>query len=409
MVRASAYTPEQIARLGVPRGLLPYVPPEAALAEPAAAPLAAIESPESSALAAAAPTAVAPNLGLGPRTRFRFQAHEATSPTSPPSNLVSDPFSTRRAGAVRKLPTISAFARWLSLGSVAIAATAAGFFLARPIPTEEEAGDTAQRISGNRTWTPVDRVRLEAALAAGLSGPRDATDLLARLQAMRPHLGGVPVLQARAAAAKGSFVDADVHLTRAAEEPQTDLAQIAFARAANFAAQRKFDDMRHSLNDAIALDPTRAEFYFQRAEVDRRQGRAQEALEDYDRALLLARSGLRPSRETIAFRRRLLLIERGREAELDTKAYQAAFAQPSPPADWILTAAAVALQRNDLESGARWLRSARAAMPWPDYVERIDDFFFRNHLNAPGLKELFPTQAERARFHALAPPILQDP
>src|SRR4029077_15347716 len=141
-------------------------------------------------------------------------------------------------------PAVSALARWLSLGSVAIAATAAGFFLARPIPIEEEGEDPAQRVRGNARWSPADRVQLEAALAAGSSGPYDARELLARLHARHPHLGGLPVLEARAAAAKGSFVDAALHLVRAVEEPQPDLTEIVFARATNFAAQRKFDDMR---------------------------------------------------------------------------------------------------------------------------------------------------------------------
>ncbi len=415
LVRASAYTPEQIARLGVPRGLVRFVPrveatPQAAVAGRDPSPAAEIEAATRRAAVAESPATSTPNMGLGPRARFRFQAHDATVPTAPPSNLTSDPFFTRRAGAVRKLPKVSGLARWLSLGLVAIAAGAAGFFLARPISSEDEGGDAAaRRSSDSRTWSPVDHRQLEAILAAESRRQTNETAaLLNRLHATRPHLAGLPLLEARAAAPR-SFADVESHLARAAEEPQADLAKVAFARAANYAAQRNLDAMRRYLDEAIALDPTRAEFHFQRAEVGRRQGWTQEALDDYDRALLLARSGLNPSRELIAFRRRLLLIERGREAELDAKAYQAAFAQPSPPADWILTAAAVALQRQDPETGARWLRSARAVMPWREYVERIDDFFFRNHIDEPGLKDLFPTDAERALFHASAPPVLRDP
>ncbi len=94
---------------------------------------------------------------------------------------------------------------------------------------------------------------------------------------------------------------------------------------------------------------------------------------------------------------------------MDARAYQAAFAQPAPPPDWLLTAAAVALQRKDMETAARWLQAARSSMPWQDYVERIDDYFFRSHANEPSLKDLFPTGAERAQFHAAAPPVLNDP
>ena len=345
-------------------------------------------------------------LGLGPRTRFRFQANDLESTVAPPSNLTRDPSTARRAGAVRKMPKLSAVAQWLSLSGVALAAGVAGFFLG--MPTFDKPGDVGTRGEA-RLWSPADRKKLDAILAAeSLAQPRAMHEQLDRLRAIRPRLAGLPLLEARASAMH-SFADADTSLTRATQEPGADLVAISYARAEIYGVQRQLNEMHRCLGEAIALDPTRAEFHFQRAEVDRRLGRTEDALEGFDRALALAKTGFAPDRAEIEFRRRLLLIERGRETEIDAQAYQAAFAQPAPPADWLLTAAALALHRKDSEAGARWLRAARATMPWAEYLERIDDYFFRNHADEPGMKDLFPTRPERSAFHAATPRILQDP
>ncbi len=348
-------------------------------------------------------------LGLGPRMRFRFQANDAESPVAPPSNLTRNPNTARRAGAVRKLPKVSGIAQWLSLGVVALAAGAAGFFLAPPLSGETSAGGIRGERAEGRLWSPTDRKKLDAVLVAeSLAQPRAMHEQLDRLRAIQPRLAGLSVLEARANALH-SFADANASLMRAAQEPAADLVAISYARAAIYGAQRQLDEMRKCLAEAIALDPTRAEFHFQRAEVDRRLGRTQDALEGFERALALTKTGFAPGRAAIEFRRRLLLIERGRETEIDAQAYQAAFAQPAPPADWLLTAAALALQRKDSEAAARWLRAARTAMPWAEYLERIDDYFFRNHADEPGMKDFFPTQAQRSEFHAAKPRLLKDP
>ena len=234
-------------------------------------------------------------------------------------------------------------------------------------------------------------------------------DLLRRLKSTRPTLSGITLLEARAATAARSYAEAELRLVRARNEATADVAEIAFLRASNFGLQRRFDDMRASLDDAIAADPTRAEFHFTRAEIDRRLGRPQDALESYARALERSRSGRNPSTDTIAFRRRLLLIENGRESEIDAREFETLLAMSSPPGDWLLTAAAVALQRRDAAEAARWLQRARTAMPWVQYLERLDDYFFRNHANRPELKGLFPSRLERARFHETSRPSFIDP
>ena len=411
-VRASAFTPAQVEQLGVPRGLLPYKPngPEPAPAsEIPAMPEAAVTAMAEVLLATAAQPA--PAHGLGPRTRFRFQAHHAEAPIVPPSNLTTDPNTSRRAGAVRKIAKVSALAQWLSLAAVAMIALVAGFFFASPGTGNAETREaTAAKRLEQGAWSAADIQKLNAILVAERAGrTREMSEMIERLQTTRPNLSGLPLLEARAALARRVYSDAEVMLARGARETSAEPAEISFGRATVQARQRRFDETRAWLTDAITRDPMRAEMYFEKAEVERRLGHTSDALATYELARALAQPGRIPSRETIDFHRRLLLIERGRETEIDAKAYQAAFAKAEPPADWMLIAAALEFQRRDAAAAAHWLKASRDAMPWREYVTRLDDYAFRNHVEEPAVRDLFPTPAQRDQLHAELAPFLIDP
>lgn len=350
-------------------------------------------------------------LGLGPRARFRFQAHGSEREVDPPSNLTRDPATSRRAGAVRRSRKLPAALRWSLLTAIGAAAAVGGYWFGRPPGNEPDVASADDRArSAIQGWTPADRDKLAAILAAENSvRPGEMRELARDLIANRPGLTGAALLKARASIAARWHAEAEVTLERARSTGEADASEIAFLRASNFGLQRKLDEMRICIDDAIAADPVRAEFHFARAEIDRRLGRADDSLAAYARALERARPGRSPSAGSIAFRRRLLLIEGGRESEVDAGADQTELAKPTPSGDWLITAAAVALQRRDPAGAAQWLQRARAAMPSREYLERIDDYFFRVHAGRPELKGLFPTTAERAQIVADTRPVLVDP
>ena len=296
---------------------------------------------------------------------------------------------------------------WLALFAVGTTSLASGYWFGLPLLTRIGAGEDP---SSSIRWSPSERARLTPILAAESSSrPWEMADLLRRLNATTSPAGGTPLLEARAAIAARSHAEAEIRLLRTRREGTADAGEIAFLRASNFCAQRRYDDMRASLDDAIAADPMRAEFHFARGEVDRRQGRPNDAMEGYARAIERAKPGRVPTRETIAFRRRLLLIQSGHESEIGIAEVEAALALPSPSGDWLLTAAAMAIHRQDLADAARWMQRARTVMPLPLYLDRVDDFAFRKHISQSELKALFPTRQERARFHEISRPIFVDP
>ena len=406
-VRASAYSEQDVARLGVPRGLVRHAPTEAPASLDRSDQIDAMQAR----LEALREESASPGTGLGPRARFRFQAHGTEREIDPPSNLTSDPSTSRRAGAVRKTRQTTVLRRWALVLAIGAAAAAAGYWLGRPAFDEQEAS-RANDVTGfgRPGWTPADREKLAAILAAETSArPRDAVELSGQLAANRPHLTGTAVLKARACLAARLYADAEVNLERARSAGTGDQSEIAYLRATNFGRQRKLEEMKTSLADAIAADPLRAEFYFARAEIDRRLGLVDDALAWYTKALERVRPGRYPSSALISFRRRLLLIEGGREAEIDTAVYQTELAKPAAAGDWLLTAAAVALQRRDLAEASKWLQRARASMPGQEYLEHIDDYFFRVHAGHADLKGVFPSPAERARFLASSRRAIVDP
>lgn len=405
-VRASAYSELEVARLGVPRGLVRHAPAEATVSLDRSDQIDAMQARLEALREESAPAGT----GLGPRARFRFQAHGNEREVDPPSNLTRDPSTSRRAGAVRQTREMTVVRRWALFLAINATAAAAGYWLG--CPPRDGRDDGANDQAGFRTvgWTPADREKLSAILAAENSGrSREALDLTRQLLANRPGLTGATLLNARAAIGARLHAEADVLLERTRTAGTNDPSEIAFLRAVNFGLQRKLEEMKTCLDEAIAADPVRAEFHFAHAEIDRRLGRIDDALASYARALERARPGRAPGAELISFRRRLLLIEGGRESEIDAGRYQAELARTAPSGDWLLTAAAVALQRGNPAEAARWLKLARAAMPRSEYLERIDDYFFRVHAGNADLKGLFPTPAERIQFLANARPGLVDP
>lgn len=406
-IRASAFTELEVAHLGVPRGLVPHAPTRGTAAPDRASQIDEMQARLEALRAEPAPGGT----GLGPRARFRFQAHGSEREVDPPSNLTRDPATSRRAGAVRKTQKPPATLRWSLVAAVGAAAIVGGYWLGRPPGSEPAATAADERAdSVSSDWTTADRDKLAVILAAENSNrPGEMRELTRDLLANRPQLKWSALLEARASVAARLHSEAEVFLERARAAGAGGAGEIAFLRASNFGAQRKLDEMRNCVDDAIAADPVRAEFHFARAEIDRRLGRVDESLASYARALERARVGRAPSVELMAFRRRLLLIEGGRESEIDASAYQNELARPAPSGDWLLTAAAVALQHHDLAEAARWLKRARAAMPSQEYLERIDDYFFRVHVGRPELNGLFPTSAERSQFLANARPVLVDP
>ncbi len=407
---AGAFTPEEIEALGVPRGLIRYAPPapEAAVSSEGLTESASSEDLDElidsiaarlDALHAHVPRRIAP-------TGLVVQLPEQ----SPLRRIGAPAGSGHEALGIGRILGVT-------LLMVGVSATAFfGGFKARhafapaapvdPPTVESDPPEPAEE----RSWGDAARAQLDEYLSAEKADSIDEMGLrLAALQKDHPKLPGLEMLAARQALRAGRVADAEVRLSRLAGEGEAaERAEAGYLRGQNHAGKRKLLDASRGIQEAIALDPFPAEYFYERAELDRRMGRISEALAGYQSAMLRVQTGQMPSRGQIEFHRRLLLIEAGREVEIGTERYLAELARPEPPGEWLLTAAAVSLHRGGFVDASRWMQRARATMPADAYLASIEDYFFRNHTGRTELQAVFPAPAERAAFLARRHPFVPE-
>jgi len=132
----------------------------------------------------------------------------------------------------------------------------------------------------------------------------------------------------------------------------------------------------------IEINPDDGDHFFNAGSVLRRMGKPMEAFEYYRNA-----GNLRAATpEILAYNMRLSLIEMGRSDELvEETARQLSVENPS--GDWILTAAAISLDRGFVAEGAELLTLARNTIHPRFYAELVSDRFFRQYRGHPEIIE----------------------
>ncbi|MBV9126479.1 MAG: hypothetical protein JO117_00175, partial [Verrucomicrobia bacterium] len=135
-------------------------------------------------------------------------------------------------------------------------------------------------------------------------------------------------------------------------------------------------------------DPQTARWYFYLAQALRRSGNLQEALVRMRQASERAEEPQQA--EFFQFIVRLTQIELGQVNELLTET-AAKLQSPAPPADWVLTAAAIDLQRGQPEQAAKLLSQVFQQQPASYAAARLDDVFFRNYAT---VREMAPLYAK---------------
>lgn len=437
-IEVSAYTPDEARVLGTPRGLLPFTalvglrPAGSTQTQPDEREelLAAEEVEEDPPEPAADPLLDEVIEGL--RNRISDLKAARRGPPSQPGEIAAPPTHST-AHLMRAPREKSSAAVFVGMVLVALVGGCFGFggqyfrqliekesgsdkppVAAVTEPTTPAPAPSATPAPAQSNWQESDLQRLDAILSAERAlSLEEMGRLIGQLQADRPGLPGLEMLAARHSLLSRRFAEAEVRLSRLLTETgprDAELsAELAYLRARNYAAQRKLLEARNCLDESIRRDPRRAEAHFEHGELNRRMGRMNEALADYDRALARAQSGRTPSRSMMEFRRRLALVESDRESEMGSAVYMAELSKPVPTGEWVLTAAAVSLHRGDFAVGAQWMQRARSVMRPNDYLAAVEDYFFRNHASRPELKDAFPSASERSAFILRTLPFLADP
>ena len=199
----------------------------------------------------------------------------------------------------------------------------------------------------------------------------------------------------------GHTNDAEADLSRLLEPYMQPLQAAAVNEGMGFTYTRRRDFKRaaEAFADASRIAPFAPENYYRWGEVLRRQGRFQEAIDKFREALQRLPEGeaeRESQHECAAFKLRLAQIELGHDSEVKPE-IDNRLRQPSPSGYWLLTAAAFALQHNDLPGAADALQKARETLPSVQYATLTDDYFFHGFAEKPELSHLLSIPSAEAK------------
>ena len=238
-------------------------------------------------------------------------------------------------------------------------------------------------------WTPNYTDLLDQALAADHTGDLLTARKLAgeAAKTMKPN----PVLTAYQATIDtrlGSTNDVEATLSHSLSPttPPADAVILNEAQGFNYARRREFDRAIDCFNAVVPVRPLDTNNLLHLAEAYRRKGRLDDAVATFRLAIVRLPVNALPDnearREYLSYKERLTLVEIGRGAEFKVDlAQHLNVAAPAP--EWLLTAAAVALQKGDMPAAVDALKKAQAALPAGQFAERMEDYFFRSFAYHP--------------------------
>ncbi len=297
------------------------------------------------------------------------------------------------------------------LGGLAVAVFAIGFFLGgvngRASATAREAAESPQAPPPGQ-WKESTVDALDRALTADRAGDLpNALRIAKELKTSDPNLPGLDLYLAELKIRADESAPLEAELSAMIAAGQTP-AQAFYLRAFNCARQRSYADVAKLLHASLVLDPFQADTLFQTGELLRRQGKFTEAITVFRQALLRVRPGYGIAPDTIAFKLRLALIEAGNVDEVFGATTDALAISPPAP-EWLLTAAALALQKNEVVTAVQWLDKAKGVMDKEEFQARVDDYYFRKQTASGTLQAYRLTDAERALRRATSWEFFIDP
>jgi len=146
----------------------------------------------------------------------------------------------------------------------------------------------------------------------------------------------------------------------------------------------RYDEAIVLFQENARANPKDAGAHANLAQALRRAGRPGEAIPQLEKAVELL-----PDSQLYALQLRLAQIESGRDEEIGQATMEKLQSSP-PPADWLLTAAAIALHRERWEEARTILGQARATIQPQLLGEILQDPAFSRHANQPELDGVFP-------------------
>ena len=257
-------------------------------------------------------------------------------------------------------------------------------------------------------WPPAGITRLDAVLTADAAGDlKTARQLALDLREKMPDAPGLALYLTTLQARQGNSNDAEVDASKLIDPfaPPLQAADVNAHLGFIYARSRDFPRAVAAFADAAAADPFNPDYLRLWAESQRRSGQLQEAINHFREAetrLPTGQPGADVRREDIEFKIRLTQIEAGKDEDLKP-AIDEHLQQPLPSGYWLLTAAAYALQHNDMTAAASTLPRARGAFSPEDYARLTNDYFFHAYAVRKEMAGLLSEDTPEARVKPFAP------
>ena len=336
------------------------------------------------------------------------EAEKTSLPSSPPVPIaLTGGTSGRRArSVVARQPRL-----WLVL-EVGVVVLLAGAFLLGRASVSKTAAPVADALPGAPTLdadgVPVPALSPDAAKtideAMATEQDRDfkkATDLLLRVKKDFPQVRGVDYRLASLALEQNDPYKAMPLLNRAIIENE----QPAAAYRLRGTIVNRRGGVSRGMNDfenATMVDPFSAESFYFWGEALRRAGKPQAALVKLQQAIDRLRE---PELEAeYRLKIRLAMVELGREKEFAPE-MAARLAEDPPPPDWLLTAAAIALQHRDFAQASNFMEKASHLMDKDLFVMRMRDYYFFGYRFEKPVEKFFAFAVTGSPASAPAPAV----
>lgn len=182
-----------------------------------------------------------------------------------------------------------------------------------------------------------------------------------------------------------------------------------YAQAWEYALQGHQDAILRQFTAAIHAEPFNGRYFFYYAEVLRREGRIQKAIEAFEGARDRPHTG--PEESLYLFKECLAKVEGGNDAAFNAELEEHLKEQPPRP-EWLMLAAARCINARDLPAAAGFLKRAAGATPPALYNLWTKDFVFRTVSEQPALAELLqrpPVAGSTEEFKGFIDPTVGAP
>ena len=332
-------------------------------------------------------------------------AEKPSTPSSPPV-----PMAPRGGTSVRRVRSVVVRQPrlWLALEAGALALLIGAFLLGRASvsKTAAPAGNTAPGapkvdaggVPGAALSPDAAKLIDEAMAAEQDRNFKQATDLLLQVKKDYPQVRGLDFRLASLALEQNDPAKAMPLLDQAITE--NDQPAAAYRLRGTIRNRQGINRGMNDFESATMVDPLSAENFYFWGEALRHAGKPQAALVKLQQAI----DRLREPELGAEYRLkvRLTMVELGREQEFAPE-MTARLAEDPPPPDWLLTAAAIALQHRDSASASNSLEKASRFMDKNQFTKRMRDYFFFSHRFEKPLAKFFAFAATTPPAAAAAP------